>query len=207
MRKEKRRFPAWRSQNPSRRTNPMNTTARLFRRLLLIGATIGGVAACSPAPARVDPAPSHVDLTPMATPDARTCGAFSAINNLAQESLQPEPSPGPFGKREYDLVGLANALNTVDKQGVSADLNSAATEYIYALAELGAAINHHESTDGFNLGKAEMKMIHKCGPTSGYLAGQGRRDRSTQPSWDNSSTDATAPDKRALPNDPAAQGN
>lgn len=178
----------------------MNTLTRLTRRVALAVLVSGAAVGCFTAPALADP-----DATK--TPDSRTCGAFSAINNLAQESLWPEPGPASYEPRKYDLVGLANALNIVDKQGLSTDMNSALTDYIYALAELGAAINHHEPADGFNLASTEREMINRCGPTSGYIAFW-RRDVSARPDWspEDPAPGNGMPDKRSLPDDPASPG-
>lgn len=138
---------------------PLRTRSAVARQLLLATAVIGCGAAGYTWPAHAQPSTTQ-------TPDARTCGAFAAVNYLAHESLSPAASPDPAFHRDYDLVGLANALDNVDKSGVSSDLNSAAREYIYALAERGAEINHHESTDHSGLDKSEQVMVNRCGPTA-----------------------------------------
>ena len=46
-----------------------------------------------------------------------------------------------------DFIGLADALSNTERNGATAPLNSALGAYIYALANLGAATNHHESAE------------------------------------------------------------
>lgn len=132
------------------------------RPVLMVLAAIGLACGCS--------APHTPDIsTASESADARVCGAFSAINNLVHESQRPDDGPGPDSQRIYDFVGLANALNIVDKSDVTPGLNGKLTEYVYALAELGAAINHHEPADSTALTAAERDIHTRCGPTSAYL--------------------------------------
>jgi hypothetical protein len=58
-------------------------------------------------------------------------------------------APGPGGQlpRSYDSIGLASALSNIDRSGTSSALDSATNTYIYALANLGAVMNHHEPED------------------------------------------------------------
>ncbi len=81
---------------------------------------------------------------------------------LVHESIVPDPGPGGAPSRTYDLVGLANALNEVKGQGMSPDLDGDLTAYVYALTEVGAAINHHESTDYGNLYRARDIVADRC---------------------------------------------
>lgn len=95
--------------------------------------------------------------------DRSACGAFSVISDLVHESLLPDPGPGSEGSsRTYDLVGLANALNNIDKQGISPDLDHDLTAYVYALATVGAAINHNEPTDYGDLRMTRDKLADRC---------------------------------------------
>ena len=71
------------------------------------------------------------------------------IDTLTTETFEHEPYPGkaappPDG---HVLIGYANGLNNVDRQGLSPTLNAAITAHVYALTNLGAMINHHASRD------------------------------------------------------------
>lgn len=125
-----------------------------------------------------------------AAADSRACGAFSVINMLVYETLEPEREPGPDAPRKYDLVGLADALNNSVGQGISADLKSALANYVQAVANLGAALNHHEpSVPGEVVAPLGQRVTGLCGtPPTG-----------TAP-------DTESPAKEALPDDPAAPG-
>lgn len=79
----------------------------------------------------------------------RACGAITVIDTLTTETFEHEPYPGkaappPDG---HVLIGYANGLNNVDRQGLSPTLNAAITAHVYALTNLGAMINHHASRD------------------------------------------------------------
>lgn len=106
---------------------------------------------------------AHADQVPLTSADRVACGAFSMTSALVHESIVPDPGPGGAPSRTYDLVGLANALNDeVNQPGVSADLHDDLSAYVYALAEVGAAINHHEPTDYSNLSKTRDKVADRC---------------------------------------------
>ena len=118
------------------------------------GAALVG-AWCFAGSARADPAP----LTPA---DLSACGAFSETTSLVHESTVPDPGPGGAPSRTYDLVGLANALNNVEKHGLSPDLDDDLTAYAYALTTVGASINHHEPTDYGDLYTTRDKVADRC---------------------------------------------
>ncbi|GAB5901838.1 hypothetical protein [Mycolicibacterium mageritense] len=77
----------------------------------------------------------------------RACGAIKVIDSLTTKTLEQEPYPGkdtpPLDG--HVLIEYANALNHVDRQGLSTTLNAAITAHVYALTNLGAMINHHAS--------------------------------------------------------------
>lgn len=75
----------------------------------------------------------------------RACGAIAVIGALTNDSIDPEPYPGkatppPDGDV---IIGYANALNHVERQGLSDTMNASITAHVYALTNLGAMINHH----------------------------------------------------------------
>lgn len=166
-----------------------------IRALLTLTAPCAAAAAMC-ASAGADPA----TLSPA---DARSCGAFSAINNIAQESLYPSRNPAGYVRPEADYIALANALNVIDKTDVSDDMNAALTDYVYTLTKLGAAVNSNEPVDSFEIARAEREMTNRCGPESGYPAGLGNRDRSAFRGQDKEATPSVWPDKRKLPDGPA----
>ncbi|TXI53500.1 hypothetical protein [Mycolicibacterium mageritense] len=79
----------------------------------------------------------------------RACGAIALADALTTKTLEQEPYPGkntpPLDGHAF--IGYANALNLVDRQGLSNTLNAAITAHVYALTNLGAMINHQASHD------------------------------------------------------------
>ncbi|MEW2484186.1 hypothetical protein AB0876_31835 [Mycobacterium sp. NPDC049093] len=80
---------------------------------------------------------------------AHACGAFAAISQLAHEAIAPAPDPGnpaphPDGTH---VITYASALQTLDRQELSAPMNAAITAYAYALTNLGSLINHGASRE------------------------------------------------------------
>lgn len=69
------------------------------------------------------------------------------IDSLTTKTFEQEPYPGKDTPLldGHVLIEYANALNHVDRQGLSTTLNAAITAHIYALTNLGAMINHHAS--------------------------------------------------------------
>ncbi|SLC71624.1 Uncharacterised protein [Mycobacteroides abscessus subsp. massiliense] len=94
--------------------------------------------------------------------DRSACGAFSVISGLVHESLLSDPGPGSDFSRTYDLVGLADALNNIDKEGISSDLDRDITAYVYELATLGAAINHNEQPNYAGLRTTRDQLADRC---------------------------------------------
>ncbi|SKT85738.1 hypothetical protein [Mycobacteroides abscessus] len=90
---------------------------------------------------------SHAHPTELSIADIQACGAFTTVNWLVHESMDPTPTPAGLSSRTYDLVGLANALNNAYTQDVSEPLAAALNSYIYSLTNLGAILNHSESRD------------------------------------------------------------
>lgn len=122
--------------------------------------------------------------------DSQVCGAFSVVNILVHETMEPGRQPGPDVPRKYDLVGLADALNNAAGQGMSADLKDALAKYVYAVASLGAALNHHDpSVPGEVIEPLGRRVSHLCGA----------------PPIDTVPT-TESPAKEHLPDDPAAPG-
>ncbi|MBN3459486.1 hypothetical protein JNN96_36225 [Mycobacterium sp. DSM 3803] len=79
----------------------------------------------------------------------RACGAITVVDALTAEQRDGDPYPGkaappPDG---HALIGYANALNHVDRQGLTTTLNAAITAHVYALTNLGAMINHHATPE------------------------------------------------------------
>ncbi|MBN3458437.1 hypothetical protein JNN96_30815 [Mycobacterium sp. DSM 3803] len=79
----------------------------------------------------------------------RVCGAIKVIDTLTRKTLEQEPYLGkdtpPLAG--HALIEYANALNHVDRQGLSTTLNAAITAHVYALTNVGAMINHHSGED------------------------------------------------------------
>lgn len=131
-------------------------TGQLVGQLFLALSAIGVACGCVAAQARADPGAQHDS-------DSRACGAFTVIKSLVDESQHPDPGPGgQLLPRTYDFVGLANALNVIQRPAVSEDLNASLTTYVYALAELGAAINHREPVDSSALDRATQDLTRRC---------------------------------------------
>lgn len=103
--------------------------------------TVGAVAATAVVGVWCCAGSAHADPVALTPADVGACGAFSVINDLVHESMVPERGPGGASSRTYDLVGLANALNNVEKRGMSAGVDDDLTAYVYALTTVGAAIN------------------------------------------------------------------
>lgn len=75
------------------------------------------------------------------------CGAFGAIDQLARDAISPSPDHGnPAPRRNGTaIITYANALQTLDRQGISRSMNAALSAHAYALTNLGALINHNAS--------------------------------------------------------------
>ncbi|UHJ58760.1 hypothetical protein LT337_32165 (plasmid) [Mycolicibacterium fortuitum] len=78
--------------------------------------------------------------------DMQTCGAFQAIDHLADESK--DPLSGPHGSTQtHDFIALSSAMNNARAAELSDSLDAAVTTYVYALANLGAVVNAREPID------------------------------------------------------------
>lgn len=129
--------------------------------LLLTAAAI--VSGCGQAPeptSRSGELPERVTARPPKTPprpplpapmpDVMMCGSFAAIHQLVRGSHAPE-IPAPAGlattRPPTDYIGAADALNNTEIAGTSPVLSAAINAYVYAVTNLGAAINHNEPKD------------------------------------------------------------
>lgn len=123
-------------------------------RALVLAATAALAAGCAnPDQATpADPASSAVATAKPAAPPQpphvaqdRACGAFIAIDRLAHDAIAPAPDPGnPAPKPNgTNIMSYASALQTLDRQGLSAPLAAALNAHAYALANVGALINHN----------------------------------------------------------------
>lgn len=145
-------LPYGKVRNPDMRTR----TGQLVGQLLLALSAIGVACGCVAAQAHADPSAQHDS-------DSRACGAFTVIKSLVDESQHPDPAPGgQLPPRTYDFVGLANALNMTQRSSVSEELNASLTTYVYALAEVGAALNHREPVDNSALDSATEDLTRRC---------------------------------------------
>lgn len=78
--------------------------------------------------------------------DMQTCGAFQAIDHLADESS--DPLSGPHGSTQTDdFIALSSAMNNARAAELSDPLDAAVTTYVYALANLRAVVNTREPID------------------------------------------------------------
>lgn len=133
---------------------------RPIRAALIVVAAAAMATGCStdeqPTPSSSAPLPGEVaeakrpaSSGPVPMAQARACGAFTAISKLAQEAIAPAPDPGnPTPRADgTDVITYANALQTLDREGLSAPINAALTAHAYALTNLGALINHGASRE------------------------------------------------------------
>jgi hypothetical protein len=81
--------------------------------------------------------------------EERACGAFGAIDQLARDAISPSPDPvNPAPHRNgTTIITYANALQTLDRQGISRSMDAALGAHAYALTNLGALINHNASRE------------------------------------------------------------
>lgn len=78
--------------------------------------------------------------------DVQTCGAFQAIDHLANEATSRDSSPN-VSTQTYDFIALSSAMNNGRSAELSDQLDAAVTTYVYALANLGAVFNAREPID------------------------------------------------------------
>lgn len=81
---------------------------------------------------------------------ARACGSISVIDPLTTDELTPERTPGQPAARPADgndLIGHANALNAIERAGLSGPMSAAITAHAYAITNLGSMINHGSDPD------------------------------------------------------------
>lgn len=86
---------------------------------------------------------------PSSDAQQRVCGAFSVIDTLSHDPAFTVILPGAQGPRPHgdDLVGFGNALNQVDRRGLSEPMTAALNAHAVALTNLGALFNHKASSD------------------------------------------------------------
>lgn len=94
----------------------------------------------TPPPDPEQPAAPHF---PPNITEQRFCGAFSVLDTLTNDVIAPSPTPGGLpGPASASLVTVANALNTVDRDGLSKSMDAAVRAHVHALTYLGALIDH-----------------------------------------------------------------
>lgn len=146
------------------------------RKVLLVLAACVVAAGCSasephgPSVSRGDdpmPAREFTDIAKTESPpplpadvaQERACGAFAVVESLSREVAAPMPVPsGAPNAGRGDLVALANALNQVDRRGLSRQMNAAVNAHAVALTNLGALVNHGASRDDI----ASMAQVTKA---------------------------------------------
>lgn len=87
---------------------------------------------------------------PSSAAQQRVCGAFSVIDTLSHDAAaSPMPTPDSQSPPAHgdDLVGFGNALNQVDRRGVSKPMNAALNAHAVALTNLGALFIHKASSN------------------------------------------------------------
>lgn len=105
--------------------------------------------ATGPVPGPVAEAKGPARSGPLPMAQAHACGGFTAISRLADEAIAPAPDPGDPTPRPdgTQVINYASALQTIDRQGLSAPMAAALTAHAYALTNLGALINHGASRE------------------------------------------------------------
>lgn len=81
---------------------------------------------------------------------ARACGAIGVIDTLSADEFTPERAPGqpaPQTSSGRDLIGYADALNAIDRKGLSTTMGAAITAHASAITNLGAMIGHHADAE------------------------------------------------------------
>ncbi|OAT69349.1 hypothetical protein AWB85_21545 [Mycobacteroides immunogenum] len=135
---------------------------------------------------------SHARPTELSIADVQACGAFTTVNWLVHESMDPTPTPAGLPSRTYDLIGLANALNNAYTQDVSEPLDAALNSYIYSLTNLGVILNHSESrdaaADAYTVVNTALRTVIVLCTESGYQPadnGGSAPDRDATDPYDN----------------------
>ncbi|OHU47368.1 hypothetical protein BKG82_27355 [Mycobacteroides chelonae] len=127
--------------------------------LLIASTAIAAGCGREPEPMTAQVPPDHVvdgprkaprPPLPAPIPDAMMCGSFATIDQLVYGGHAPD-IPAPSGlaptRPPTDYIGVADALNNTEIKGTSPVLNAAINAYVYAVTNLGAAINHNEPKD------------------------------------------------------------
>ncbi|MEN4397441.1 hypothetical protein [Mycolicibacterium conceptionense] len=78
----------------------------------------------------------------------RACESVLVIEDLTQDSLDTVADTGQPKRPVYghQLIAYGNALNHTGRKALPATMSAAVTSYSYALANLGAMINHRSTT-------------------------------------------------------------
>lgn len=105
--------------------------------------------------ASVDMPPTSIDRYSSGSTDDALCGSVRLINTLVVSAQHDRLDPGPaapyptLGSRPpTDFIGLAGALNTAAaEQHPSPTMGPALLSYVYALTNLGAAVNHRDAEE------------------------------------------------------------
>ncbi len=115
----------------------------------------------APMPSRIDDIAKTESPPPLPADVAqeRACGAFIVVERVSAEVASPTPVPvSQAHPGRGALIGLANALNQVDRRGLSRQMNAALNAHSVALTNLGALINHGASRDDI----ASMAAVTKA---------------------------------------------
>lgn len=121
-----------------------------------------------PMPIRTPPPSKEEELPrrphfPAPEAQQRLCGAFTVIDSLADNTISPTPDPGPASQPPRgDLIALANALNTMDRNELPRPFTSAIYAHVHALTYLGSLMNHGASRDDI---AAMTAMVATTGDT------------------------------------------
>lgn len=114
-----------------------------------------------PMPARIVDIAKAESVPPLPADVAkeRACGAFGVVEALSREVAAPVPVPSGAPKAgRGDLGGLGNALNQVDRRGLSLQMNAALNAHAVALTNLGALVDHGAARDDI----ASMAQVTKA---------------------------------------------
>lgn len=121
-----------------------------------------------PMPIRTPRPPKEEELPkrphfPAPVAQQRLCGAFTVIDSLADNTISPSPTPGSAVEHPRgDLIALANALNTIDRNELPKPFTSAIYAHVHALTYLGSLMNHNASGDDI---AAMTAMVGTTGDT------------------------------------------
>lgn len=95
-------------------------------------------------PSIVDPPKTYSNPDPATL---RACASFVTVEHLVQRTVTPDKRPDGTIRPASNLIDLADTVNNTRRPGLSDPLDRAFTAYAYALASLGAHIDHKQPAD------------------------------------------------------------